>query len=209
MATLPGLPRLPALERADGLTVSPPAIGSQAASADLVGEMARGERSALERLYDRYGALVYSLALRILGRPADAEEVVQEVFLQAWRDAERYDAARGTLRTWLVTLARTRAIDALRAASRGARRAEVPLAWDAPDPEPTRAEGIGDREIVVGAIAHLSFQQREVLDLAYYQGFTQTEIAARTGLPLGTVKTRIRSALERLRDALCPRPDSP
>ncbi len=186
-----------------------PVPGAQWVSADAVAQMARGERSALERLYDRYAAVVYGLALRILGSAADAEEVVQEVFLQAWREAARFDAARGTPRTWLLTLARTRAIDALRSASRGIRRTETALTWDVADPQSNRADEVGDRQIVVGAIARLSFQQREVLELAYYQGMTQTEIAARTGLPLGTVKTRVRSALERLREVISPRPASP
>jgi RNA polymerase sigma-70 factor (ECF subfamily) len=215
----PILPRRPAAGRPRGdlesdepcacrLASEAPAQGRQPASAELVARMASGERAAVEQLYDRYAALVYTLARRILGRPADAEEVTQEVFLQAWRDAGRFDSARGTPRTWLVTLARARAIDALRAANRGVRRAEVALAWDAPDPQPNGAEGIGDRQIVIGAISRLSAQQREVLELAYYQGMTQTEIAARTGLPLGTVKTRVRSALERLR-VICPSSDSP
>jgi RNA polymerase sigma-70 factor, ECF subfamily len=171
----------------------------------LCAQMARGERAGLEQLYDRYAALVYTLALRILGNTADAEEVVQEVFLQAWRDAGRFDPERGTPAAWLVTLTRTRAIDALRSAGRGVRRGATVLSSEIADPSAIPPGHFVDREVVIRAIALLSAPQREVLDLAYYQGLTQTQIAERTGLPLGTVKTRVRAALTRLRDVIAPR----
>jgi RNA polymerase sigma-70 factor (ECF subfamily) len=164
--------------------------------------MAQGQRSALDRFYDRYVQLVYNLVLRIVRNRADADEVVQEVFLQAWRSAGRYDPSRGTPEAWLITLARTRAIDALRAGRRAGGSLEAGTRCDVVDPEPGRAARLAEREGVTGALGALSPAQRELLELAYYQGLTQTEIAVHTGLPLGTVKTRMRTGLERLRDAL-------
>jgi RNA polymerase sigma-70 factor (ECF subfamily) len=163
--------------------------------------MAGGDRGALERFYDRHAALVYGLVLRIVRNRADADEVVQEVFLQAWRSAGRYDPTRGTPEAWLATLARTRAIDALRAARR-AGRGEPGHPEEVADSEPAGAARFAERHGVAGALGELSAAQRELLELAYYEGLTQTEIAARTGLPLGTVKTRMRTGLERLRQAL-------
>jgi RNA polymerase sigma-70 factor (ECF subfamily) len=172
---------------------------------ELIQQMAQGQRAGLEGLYDRYGQLVFNVAVRILQNPTDAEEVVQEVFLQAWRDARRYDEARGTPWAWLVMLARARAIDAVRSIGRFQRWVAPGVASDIPDPDPPGAELLAQRQLVTGALQHLSAAQRELLELAYYQGLTQSEIAARTGVPLGTVKTRIRTALERLRDALVPK----
>jgi RNA polymerase sigma-70 factor, ECF subfamily len=168
----------------------------------LIREMAQGQLAALERFYDRHIQLVYNLVLRIVRNRADAEEVVQEVFLQAWRGADRYDPSRGTPQAWLVTLARTRAIDALRAARRGGQRIECSVTNEIADPGKGDAARLPERQEVTGALGELSSAQRELLELAYYEGLTQTEIAARTGLPLGTVKTRIRTGLERLRVAL-------
>jgi RNA polymerase sigma-70 factor, ECF subfamily len=171
---------------------------------ELFQQMARGHRPALERLYDWHVHLVYNLALRILRNPADAEEVVQEVFLQVWRDAVRYDPDRGTPQAWLVMLTRTRAIDKLRAARRlGEHRREATIMEHTVLPPPVGADDqVAERQLVLGVLAELSSAHRQVLELAYYEGLTQTEIAARTGLPLGTVKTRIRMALEHLRTVL-------
>ena len=168
----------------------------------LIREMAEGQRAALERFYDRYIQLVYNLILRIVRNSADADEVVQEVFLQAWRDAGRYDPTRGTPEAWLVTLARTRAIDALRAARRAGKHVEVSSTHEIADPAPASAARLPERHGVSGALGALSPAQRELLEMAYYEGLTQTEIAARTGVPLGTVKTRMRTGLDRLRAAL-------
>lgn len=169
---------------------------------ELIRRMARGDRVAFGDLYDRYARLVLSLALRIVHSQTDAEEVLQEVFWQAWRDAGRYDPNRGSPEAWLVTLARTRAIDVLRSARRVKERGGADLLPRAADPTPGAAERLEARELVVGALNGLSAPQREALELAYYEGLTQTEIAARTGAPLGTVKTRIRDGLARLRTAL-------
>src|SRR5262245_38353992 len=176
------------------VSTSPPAA--------LLTEMARGQLAALEQFYDRYAQLVYNLVLRVVRNRADGDEVVQEVFLQTWRDASRYDPSRGTPEAWVVTLARSRAIDALRAARRRGERIGTRLTRDIADPTPTEASQVADRRSMTGALGELSPAQRELLELAYYEGLTQTEIATRTGLPLGTVKTRIRTGLERLREAL-------
>jgi RNA polymerase sigma-70 factor, ECF subfamily len=167
----------------------------------IIRDMARGDRAALERFYDRHGQLVYNLVLRIVRNRADAEEVVQEVFLQAWRTASRYDPSRGTAEAWLVTLARSRAIDALRAARRGWPE-ETGSGHEIADPAPGEAARFAERHGMAGALGELVPAQRELLELAYYAGLTQSEIAARTGLPLGTVKTRMRTGLEQLRQAL-------
>ena len=177
------------------------APGAHEAS-ELIRRMAQGQRAALEDLYDRYAQLIFNVAVRIVQNHADAEEVVQEVFWQAWRQAGRYEAARGAPWTWLVMLARTRAIDALRSMSPHRRRVEPGVSREVADPEVPRAETLAERQLVTDALEGLSTTQRELLELAYWEGLTQTEIAARTGVPLGTVKTRLRAGMGRLRDAL-------
>jgi RNA polymerase sigma-70 factor (ECF subfamily) len=170
--------------------------------------VARGSGDAVAELYDRYGATVYGLALRVLGQPDLAEDVVQDVFAQVWREAGRYDASRSTVAGWIVMLTRTRAIDRLRArrarpdltAAVDASRA-APLASAAPTPELTTIVA-EDTHLVRGALARLPEQFRSLVELAYYEGLTHSEIAARTGIPLGTVKTRLRTAMGSLRSAL-------
>ena len=176
----------------------------------LVLAVADGSSDALGRLYDRYAATVYGLARRIVTRLEDAEEVVQDVFAQVWRQAPRYRKDRASVAGWIVTLARTRAIDRLRA--RRARPDEdrgleptvvVPMPATGPSPEQS-ALSADDVKRVREALAGLPEQQRMLLELAYYGGLTHTEIAEKTGVPLGTVKTRIRSGMETLRGALTP-----
>jgi RNA polymerase sigma-70 factor, ECF subfamily len=162
----------------------------------LLERIAAGDQAALGELYDIFAPLVNGLALRIVRDTADAEDVVQEVFVQIWRQAARYDAARGTPEAWLCTMARTRALDRLR--RRASRREETEDQAPPPTDVPRNEERLAVRE----ALQVLSPDQRRALELAYYEGLTQTEIAARLGEPLGTVKTRIRSAMIRLRDAL-------
>jgi RNA polymerase sigma-70 factor (ECF subfamily) len=168
-------------------------------ASELIGRMVRGDRSGLEGLYDRYGQLVFNLVSRVVGNRADAEEVLQEVFLQAWRSAARYDPSRGSPEAWLIMMARSRAIDAVRAARRSPTRLEAEPVADVPASMPDLAGTVEARALVTAALADLTEAQREVLELAFYDGLSQAEIAARTGAPLGTVKTRTRMALDRLR----------
>jgi RNA polymerase sigma-70 factor (ECF subfamily) len=168
-------------------------------STELIGRMLRGDRAGLEGLYDRHGQLVFNLVARIVGNRAEAEEVLQEVFLQAWRSAARYDPSRGSPEAWLIMMARSRAIDAVRATRRAPDRLEAEPIVDVQAFMPDLAGAVEARALVSSALADLTSPQREVLELAFYDGLSQAEIAARTGTPLGTVKSRTRMALERLR----------
>jgi RNA polymerase sigma-70 factor (ECF subfamily) len=182
--------------------------GSPEESIRLLGEIAQGDRDAFARFYDLHAALVHTFALRILRERNEAEEVVQDVFVQVWRQAGAYSPDRGTPEAWLITLTRSRGIDKLRFRRR---RDEMVRSADDPDrlPEPAvpdRAAGQAEaRATLGGVLADLPEAQRSVLELAYFDGLTQSEIAARLGEPLGTVKTRMRSGLERLRGALAAR----
>ena len=168
--------------------------------------MAARDSSALAELYDRYADLLYSVAARIVGAGADAEEVLQDTWVQAWRSADRFDPARGTVGAWLVTIARSRALDRVR--SMGAwRRAETAAAAEAvaePAPiAPDPATGYARRMLkqdVASAMTALAPQQRQVVELAYFEGLSQTEIATRLDAPLGTVKSWTRQALLKLRE---------
>ena len=181
---------------------------------ELVERMAGRDERALGDLYDRHGAPVYSLALAIVGERADAEEVVGDSFGQAWRTAEQFDPARGSVTAWLATITRTRALDLVRARGRRARAltraavgnseglaAPIAAAGEAPDRGVERQEA---RRLVERSLAELSEAQRRVIELAYFGGLTQTEIAAELQEPLGTVKTRMRAGLEKLRGSLVP-----
>ncbi len=171
---------------------------TQTPSETLLRRVAVGDRAALGEVFDAHAALVNGVAVRILRDATEAEDVVQEVFVQVWRDAERFDASRGSLQSWLCTIARTRSLDRLR--RRAARREEPAEARPPAASLPRTEEALAVR----GALASLSADQRRALLLAYYEGLTHTEIAARLGEPLGTVKTRIRAAMMRLREALGP-----
>ena len=172
-----------------------------ASSDALIRRLAAGEHPALGEFYDRYAGLVNALALRILRDAAEAEDAVQEVFVQVWRQAARFDPTRGTPEAWLCAIARTRALDRLR---RRAVRREEPSATAPPGGQSPRTE---EALAVRKALSTLSDDQRCALELAYYEGLSQSEIAARLGAPLGTVKTRIRTALLRLRQVLAPLPE--
>ncbi len=180
----------------------------------LVERMAGRNERALGELYDRHGGAVYSLALAIVGERADAEEVVADSFGQAWRTAERFDPARGSVTAWLATITRTRALDLVRARGRRARAltraavgnseglaAPIAPAGEAPDRGVERQEA---RRMVERSLSELSESQRRIIELAYFGGLTQTEIAAELKEPLGTVKTRMRAGLEKLRGSLVP-----
>ena len=156
-----------------------------------------GREAAMAQLYDRYSAIVYSVALRVLGDTGAAEDVVQEIFMQLWRKPESFDASRGSLAAWLAVIARHRAIDALRKRKPETDIAEVVIALDL-DLEEEAGRKIAI-EKVRGALAGMPPEQRKAVELAFFEGLTHSEIAAKTGEPLGTVKTRIRSALQTLR----------
>ena len=168
--------------------------------------MREGDESALEALYARYGGLMYTLALRIVGDPELAREVLQDTFLRSWDGREAYDPERGRVTWWLMGIARNRAIDLLRSRSHQARlREQGPLARGAHEPRATETQGVlVVRRAVTDALRGLSTVQREAIELAYYAGLTQAEIAREIGQPLGTVKSRTREAMDRLRQALRP-----
>ena len=174
----------------------------------LLGRIARQDQEALAALYDRHARVLYSLALRIVGDRELAQEVLQDTFLRCWNGAERYDPDRGQVMAWLTGVTRHRAIDLLRSRPHQARLREGgPL--PAPDRlagprQPDAGETVLLRRAMTTALAALSPAQREAIELAYFDGLTQTEIAQRQGEPLGTVKSRMRSGLERLRAALGP-----
>ena len=185
------------------------AVGDVAAAeADrgALARMIRGEEAAVAEIYDRHARLLYSLALRIVRRPSDAEDVIQEVFSQVWRQAGRYDWSRGTVAGWLIMLTRSRALDRLRRERGEAAAADFDDASSSVvDPALTVDLQLVDAEQaarVRAALLALPDLQRVPLELAYYEGLSQSAIAARLETPLGTIKTRMRQALLRLRDAL-------
>jgi RNA polymerase sigma factor (sigma-70 family) len=169
----------------------------------LVALVARGEEWALAELYDRHGRLAYGLALRVVRDPALAEDVVQEAFVAVWRSAGRYVPERSKASTWLLTLVHRRAVDLVRREER--RRAE-PLDESAPAGAGDATDEVAwlrfERERVQQALRALPDNQREALELAYYGGFTQSELADRLGQPLGTIKSRMFAGLARLRELL-------
>jgi len=183
---------------------------------ELVRRMAAGDEQALGAFYDRWRDQVYGLVLHVVREPADAEDVMEEVFWQAWRQAERFDASRAGVGTWLLTIARSRALDRRRALNRSreeaepapdeGRRAEyergvAEAVQDVPGPAEA-AEGAERRALVAAALGTLPAEQRQALELAYFGGLSQSEIAERTGQPLGTVKTRMRLAMVKMREKL-------
>jgi RNA polymerase sigma-70 factor, ECF subfamily len=167
------------------------------ADLSLVSAIRSGDENAMAVLYDRYSSIVYSVALRVLGDTGAAEDILQEVFMQLWRNPGVFDSSRGSLGAWLAVITRNRAIDALRK-----RRPETDIADVIVSVEPDMA-GDAERaramEKVRGALGAMPLAQRSALEMAYFEGLTHTEIAAKTGEPLGTIKTRIRTGLLALR----------
>jgi RNA polymerase sigma-70 factor (ECF subfamily) len=188
--------------------VQPWPEGKQPTDAALMERILQQDSTALETLYNRYGRPVYSLVLRIAQNPASAEEIVQDIFLQLWRSADRFQISRGPLEPWLFTMARNRALDFLRLKREKQRRREdsdsdvvVPSAVVRPDPEgdidqSRRAEKIR------ALLSSLPEAQRHAIELAFFEGLTHSEIAEATGEPLGTVKSWIRGGLLKLRESL-------
>jgi len=180
-------------------------VDAQAAAAEdrrVLRRMARGETTALAELYDAHARGVYTLALRIVSNVSDAEDVVQEVFTQAWRQASRYDVGRATVIGWLLMMTRARAIDHLRARTARPDGVIGTALPDMPSPEPGQETAALSNETVTrlrNALGELGESFRRPIELAYFEGLTQTAIAERLGEPLGTVKSRMRTALTRLR----------
>lgn len=172
----------------------------------LVRRVADHRQEALAELYDRFAPLLLAVARRIVGGPGEAEEVLQETLLQIWQQADRYDPSRSSVSAWFVLIARSRALDRLR--QRGTRERALQAAEAeprAPDPSARLDEHVlirERRERVRAALADLPAEQREVLELAFFSGLSQTEIAERTATPLGTVKTRALLAMKKLRREL-------
>jgi len=165
----------------------------------LLSAIRSGDDSAMAALYDRYSSVVYSVALRILSDTAAAEDVLQEVFMQLWRNPAKFDASRGALAPWLAVIARNRAIDTLRKRHPESDMDDVVVSV-LPDMA-GGAERSRAMEKVRSVLAGMPVAQRSALEMAYFEGLTHTEIAAKSGEPLGTVKTRIRSGLMALRKA--------
>ncbi|MBM0742363.1 sigma-70 family RNA polymerase sigma factor [Phormidium sp. CLA17] len=174
----------------------------------ILARIAQQDETALAQLYDRYARVLYSIAFKSLGSVEESEEVVLDVFSQVWRIAKRYDTQKGRVDTWLFMLARSRILDRLRAIQRSAKlpttstdAVEIQIAGFSVDPIEDAL--ISERQTqVLSALKTLPPEQRLVLELAYYKGMTQSEIAAQTGFSLGTVKTRVRLGLNKLRIAL-------
>ena len=168
----------------------------------MVSAIRSGDEQAMAQLYDRYCPIVYSVALRVLGDAGAAEDILQEVFLQLWRSPQLFDATRGSLPGWLAVIARNRAIDSLRK-----RRPETDITDVVVSVEPDlagRAELGRVAEKIRGALGGMPPAQRSALEMAFFDGLTHTEIAQKTGEPLGTIKTRIRAGLMFLRKAFNP-----
>ncbi len=169
---------------------------------DLLSAIRSGNTDAMAMLYDRYSSIVYAVALRVLCDTAAAEDVMQEVFMRLWRSPETFDSSRGSLGPWLAVIARNRAIDVLRK-----RHPETDIEEVVVSVEPDmagEAERARAMEKVRGALSAMPPAQRSALEMAYFEGLTHTEIAAKTGEPLGTIKTRIRAGLVALRKAVHP-----
>jgi RNA polymerase sigma-70 factor (ECF subfamily) len=203
-------------------TLSGPAVSAATASrgadidAELVRRMQSGDERALGTFYDRWYPIVNGLVARMLKSADDVEDVVEETFWQVWRQANRFAEGRGSVQTWVLTIARSRALDRLRATRR---RREDSMDDDggenlASSAEPTFVRAASDpslavehkerSQLIMAALGELPREQREALELGYFKGLSQSEIAERTGQPLGTIKTRMRLAMQKLRDRLSP-----
>jgi RNA polymerase sigma-70 factor, ECF subfamily len=180
--------------------------GDTSDDAAMVLRIAKGDGTALATLYDRWVQTVYSLAMQLLRDADESEDVVEETFWHAWQRASTYDATRGSVRTWLLTIGRSRALDRLRSKRRhrdGVSIGSEDVLALAADSDPSLdTEGGERRALVLNALRELPPEQSRVLELAYFHGLSQTEIAEHLGEPLGTIKTRMRLGMNKLRDKL-------
>lgn len=179
-----------------------PASNMVPTDATLVSAIASGDEQAMAELYDRYSAVVYSVALRVLSDRGAAEDILQDVFMQLWRNPKVFDANRGSLHGWLAVIARNRAIDSLRRRRPETEITDVVVS-DMPSPA-SQPEWSFALEKIRGAIESMPSPQRSALEMAFFEGLTHSEIAAKTGEPLGTIKTRIRGGLLALRKVFNP-----
>jgi RNA polymerase sigma-70 factor, ECF subfamily len=175
----------------------------------LLARVAKGDHQAFSQLYDHSSTLLFTLAMRILGNHEEAAELLQDVYLEVWRKVSRYDIGRGTPIAWLITLTKSRAIDRLRARTARGYQAtdslEAGTATQLTDEGPSPFDTKADQELrtaVVTAVAGLPQAQQQAIELAYYEGLSHTEIASRLNQPLGTVKTRIKLGMSKLREGL-------
>jgi RNA polymerase sigma-70 factor (ECF subfamily) len=169
----------------------------------LIQQVAKQDRDAFSQLYDRFSTLVFSLAMRMLKARSDAEDLLQEVFVQVWRQAQSYSAERGSPEAWIVNIARSRAIDKIRSIRRMQKSfvlTDDPARLESSENVESSAADSETRLAMNSALANLPDTQRKVLELAYFDGLTQSEIADRLAEPLGTVKTRMRSGIQKLRE---------
>jgi len=180
-------------------SIEPPEMHHTDATDDsrLIVRIRAGEQGAMSELYDRYSSVVYGVALRVLQDAAAAEDVLQDIFLQLWRKPEAFDSSRGSLGAWLAVIARHRSIDRLRQRRPETDIEEVVIAGGTDLRDETERSLVIEK--VREALGEMNEDQRTALELAYFQGLTHTEIAEKTGEPLGTIKTRIRSGLQLLR----------
>ena len=171
----------------------------------LIQQVAKQDRDAFSQLYDRFSTLVFTLAMRMLKARSDAEDLLQEVFVQVWRQAQNYSAERGSPEAWIINIARSRAIDKIRSIRRMQKSfvlTDDPARAESPENVESSAAESETRLTMNSALANLPDPQRKVLELAYFDGLTQNEIADRLAEPLGTVKTRMRSGIQKLREIL-------
>lgn len=193
-----------------GIALAKPSLSERDREAELVEAMAAGDREgALTEFYERYSGRVMALLVKMLRSRAIAEERLQDVFVELWRRAPQYDRSRASVSTWVITIARSRALDTLRAQSRRRAEAQIPsedaqlAAPDAERPD-QKADEAMRRQKLTAALATLTDAQREVLELSYFRGLSHGEIAEALELPLGTVKSRILGAMKALRKLLAP-----